>query len=552
MVREISIRTQDNSVRMVPLDKPRITLGRSAGNDLVYPDDAGLSRLHMVVERRGDDWYVEDKGSKNGTLVNSIRISEATRLQPGDRVTAGHLVIEFGLPVPVSNETVIFVDDPQVSTPTSSTVITSLEGLLKGPKEGAPGSAAMAAPLEDAAHVKALIEAGQELSVDRPLEELFQLILDRTMRAVGAARGAVMTNEENGLIVRAARGENMQISKTIRDKVLIERHSLLIRDTQLDDIFKDQISIVAQRVRSFMAVPLQTRENVIGLLYLDSPHMVREFTKGDLNLVTVMANIAAIRIENSRLVAVEQREQLARKELEQAAKIQRQLLPESAPVVHGVELAGFNAACRTVGGDYYDFFNYPDGRVLMLCGDVAGKGMPAALLMSSLQARVQVLAEEGDDLATMMTRLNRAISAKCPDNRFITLFIAALDPKSGELSYCNAGHNPPVLVRANGDVETLEGGGIILGIMPKAPYSEMKTRLEVGDILVLYSDGVTEAANLADEEFGEDRLAKIVLDNEESSAAEIIEIALAAVTEWIQGAAPADDVTLVVARRTAS
>jgi serine phosphatase RsbU (regulator of sigma subunit) len=299
-----------------------------------------------------------------------------------------------------------------------------------------------------------------------------------------------------------------------------------------------------------LAVPLQTDDRVIGLIYLDSPHFVHEFTKDDLNLLTVMANVAAIRIEHTRLAEVEQAERALARDLQQAAVIQQGLLPTSAPVVPGVDLAGYNAACRTVGGDYYDFISYPDGRVAMLVGDVAGKGMPAALLMSSLQARVQVLFDDPTNLAALVTRLNRIITTNCPSNRFISFFIAVLDPKTNELAYVNAGHNPPLLVHKDGTLQKLEGTGLILGILPIAQYEQQTCRLEPGDVVVLFSDGVTEATRPdVDEEFGEDRLAQALAELKDDSARSIIESINQRVFDFTRGAPPADDITLVVAKR---
>jgi phosphoserine phosphatase RsbU/P len=181
---------------------------------------------------------------------------------------------------------------------------------------------------------------------------------------------------------------------------------------------------------------------------------------------------------------------------------------------------------------------------------VAGKGMPASLLMSSLQARVQVLFEEADELARKIGRLNKAICANCPDNRFITFFMTVADPATGELVYTNAGHNPPLLVRAAGGFDKLAGGGVILGILPMAGYQETRVEMQRGDILVLFSDGVTEAANPKDEDFGEERLAELVASMRDRPAAEIVEAIDVAVTEFTEGAPAADDITVVVARRT--
>ena len=292
---------------------------------------------------------------------------------------------------------------------------------------------------------------------------------------------------------KAHKGEGFRISSGVRDRVLKEKSSILVRDAQLDDAFKGRMSIVEQKVHTMMAVPLETKQRIIGLIYVDSPFVLREFTKDDLSLLTVMANVAAIRIENVRLAEVEQAERIMKRDLSQAAEIQGRMLPDTRRVVPGADLAGFNAACRTVGGDYYDFFPYADGRVGLALGDVSGKGMPASLMMMALHARVQVLAEDPGDLAAFMTRLNKATCANCPSNRFITFFFCVLNTATGELTFANAGHNPPIVVRASGEAQMLEGGGPVLGILPVAPYSEQRERLGPGDLLVLYSDGVTEA-----------------------------------------------------------
>lgn len=547
-LQHLLIRTPDGKSTKIPLDKDRLVLGRSSTVELCYPDDAGLSRQHLALQRAEGQWTVEDLGSKNGTLLNGSRIAAAEPFRSGDRISAGHLILELiGPSGDTAASRVEFVDSNEVSGPTSTTVIANLAGVL-GPDEEDLSKTRV---IQGSPQMRALIRAGRELAGHRPLNELFEVIMDLSIQAVAAGRGVLMTLEGDQLIVRAARGDGFKISSTVRDRVLNEKASLLVRDAQLDQAFRQQMSIVEQKVRSMLAVPLQTNDRVIGLIYLDSPHLIREFTREDLNLLTVMANVAAIRIEHARLAEVEQVEKMLAKELDQAAHIQRGLLPKSAPVLEGVDIAGYNAACRTVGGDYYDFLPYPDGRVAMLVGDVAGKGMPAALLMSSLQARVQVLFEDPSDLAVKVTRLNRIVSSNCPENRFITFFMAVLDTKTGQLTYCNAGHNPPLVVRRDGSVQKFTGGGVVLGILPIAKYTETTSQLEVGDTVVLYSDGVTEAVPPGvDEDFGEDRLAEVVAKHAGEPALAIIESVIQAVNAYTCGAPPADDITLVVARLT--
>lgn len=406
-------------------------------------------------------------------------------------------------------------------------------------------------PALEGAHLKALLQAGRELAGNGGLGKLCELVLDLSLEAVRASRGVVMTREKGGeLKSRAIRGESLRISTAVRDLVMQQGKSLLVRDARLDRDFASQPAVVDQEIGSIVAVPLQTDERVIGFLYLDSPHLIREFTSEDLNLVTVMANIAAIRIEHARLLEQEQARKLLEREIEQAASIQRGLLPARAPEIAGLDLAGYNAPCRTVGGDYYDFLPYPDGRVALLIADVSGKGLGAALLMSSLQARVQVLFEDPDRLAAKVCRLNRSIAANCPDNCFVTFFAAVFDPASSELAYCNAGHNAPLLLHANGRVEALGATGLPLGIKRDGLFEESSLRLERGDVLVLYSDGVTEACRPdTDQEFGEQRLITVVQRKRNDCSVSLVEAIKAELLSFTQGAPPADDVTLVLARR---
>jgi phosphoserine phosphatase RsbU/P len=544
MPRELLVQGPDGQVKTVPLSGERLSVGRSSAAELCFPEDAGLSRQHFAFEQDGGEWSVQDLGSKNGTFVNNIPLKARLTLKPGDRITAGHLTVVYAPESSAARPGVVVfegADDPQPST---STVLTSLEGALtnqtlafdRGGNKGAGPT-------------QALIRAGRELAENRPIADLFPVLLDLAIEAVNAKRAVLMIQEGDELLPKAHKGEGFRISTAVRDKVMKERCSVLVRDAQLDDAFKGRMSIVEQSIHTMMAAPLQTKDRIIGLIYVDSPFVLREFTKDDLDLLTVLANVAAIRIENTRLGEVEVLERIMTRDLSQAAEIQQRMLPAVAPSVAGADLAGYNVACRTVGGDYYDFFRYPDGKVALALGDVSGKGMPASLLMMALHARVQVLAEDPGDLGEFMIRLNKATCANCPSNRFITFFFCVLDVATGELTFANAGHNPPIVLRANGEAEMLEGGGPVLGILSIARYTQLSARLEPDDLLVLYSDGVTEACNGAYEEFGEERFIEVLKQNRNRPAAEIVELVTKALTEFAAGAPQADDITLSVARR---
>ena len=535
-----------------------MTLGRSATTDLCYADDSGLSRQHLVIELAGNRWQLRDLNSKNGTVVNGLRLgSEAHQLRPGDRISAGHLIIEFSIPFSgtdsgsissglMSAKTVVFVDSGAEPISASTTVQASLEGLMGSDKVDPTKTSV----LSGSPQMRALIRAGRELASHRSLEEVFQVIMDLSMEAVAAGRGVLMTMFEGQLEVRAARGEGFQISSAVRDRVLKERKSLLIRDTSLEEAFRERRSIVQQQIKSMIAVPLQTNDQVLGLIYLDSPNMIRQFTAEDLNLLTVMANVAAIRIEHARLAEIEQTEKLYAKELAQAATIQMGLLPSQSPEVPGYSLGGFNAACRTVGGDYYDYIDFPNGQIGTIVADVSGKGLAASLMMTSLQARCQILFDGVGALASDVARLNSAVTKNCPAGKFITFFIGVLDPATGGYAYCNAGHNPPLIVRATGETDKLESGGVVLGILPVFVYDQDAITLHPGDVAVLYSDGVTE--NFAmdrDEEFGEDRLADVIRAHSKEPVDTIIAHVRDAVNVFTGNAPAADDFTLMLVRR---
>lgn len=530
----------------VHLDHKQYRLGRSSVNELAFLEDQKLSREHLVFDQTSEGWTLRDVGSRNGTHINGVRLIGTVCLSHGDRITAGHLTIRYDARREFEDaglNAITFVEQPLESP--AATVSIDLKAAL----ETSTGLAGR--PSLENEHLGALVRAGRELAGHGDLDKLFDMVLDLSLMAVKASRGVVMTRESEGnLRSRAVRGEGLRISTAVRDLVMNEGRSLLVRDARLDQDFGSRFSIVAQEIRSILAVPLQTDEQVIGLLYLDSPHFIREFTAEDLNLVTVMANIAAIRIEHARLMEQEQARKLMAQELDRAAEIQRRLLPSGAPEIPGFDLAGYNAPCRTVGGDYYDFLTYPDGRVALLIGDVSGKGLGAALLMSSLQARVQVLFEDPELVADQIYRLNRSVAANCPGNCFITLFAAVLDPATGDLVYCNAGHNPPLLVRAGDEVERLGATGLPLGISRDATYEQGSCRLEHGDVLVLFSDGVTEACVAeTDDDFGEQRLVAVIQRNRNAPAASLIETVNAELLSFTSGAAAADDITLVIARR---
>ncbi len=530
----------------VLLRKTPLTLGRSVDNDLAYPHDPWLSRYHLSFEQKEKTWWIRDCESRNGTLLNSAGIKESQPIKAGDKIFAGHLTIDVReRPTEAQRPVISFTAKDEGDHRTTATFTTSLDQVLGKAAERRPRETSAASRM-----VSALIRAGQELVAHQPLEQLFETILDLSLSAVEAKRGVILTLDEGELLVRASKGDGFTISAAVREQVLRDKCSLLIGDALRHDALSKQESIFLQRVRSMMAAPLQTGDRVIGLIYVDNGSVLRPFSQDDLDLLTVMANVAAIRIEHARLAEVEQSEKLMEADLAQASDIQRSLLPTEPPAYDGWELAGINLPCRTVGGDYFDFIPYQDGRLAVVVGDVAGKGLPAALLMSSLQAKVQMLRESNPSPGKAVGTLNRSLTERCPLGKFITFFYALLDPPTGALEYSNAGHNYPLILRKNGSVETLAGNGLVMGLFAAVHYEVKQTKLAPGDMLVLYSDGVTEAADSADVEFGEKGLADFLAARQATRCEDIVNQLVEHIRKWRGTTSFADDFTVVLVRRT--
>jgi signal transduction histidine kinase len=283
-------------------------------------------RGSLAFERTGNGFSVRDLKSKNGTLVNGSRISEAHALQPNDTVSCGHVTIVYE-PANFENNRVEFVDDV-TGQKNVKIILTSLDGVINESRQTGGY----------APQVSALIRAANELAGERPLVELFQFILNLSIDTVGAGRGVLLTMEGGELVERAVRDDHFRISATVRDHIIEKNLSVLVQDTTLDEVFKARESIIASKARTLMAVPLQTRNQVMGLIYVDSPAFQREFTLDDLNLLTAMANIAAIRVEHRRLAEIEQAQIVMERDLEHA---------ETANRAKSAFLANMNHELRT-------------------------------------------------------------------------------------------------------------------------------------------------------------------------------------------------------------
>src|SRR5579883_319791 len=539
---ELSIRTPGGETQVIALKQDRYELGRADSNDLCFREVAGLSRKHLAFERNGSSWTVRDLGSTNGTFVNGAPLTEARVLRPKDRVTAGELTVVFSEGGGSPAQTVVFVEKPSpAAEETTMTDSDSLHGVL-----AVDGKAA------GAAHIEALIRAGRELAGHMPLDKLFDLILNLSVEAVGAARGVLMTLEEGELQVRASKGAGFRISSHVRDLVLKEKRSLLVRDALMDQALGARMSIVQDQIRSMLAVPLQTKNGVIGLIYLDSPFLIRDFTKEDLSVLTVMSNIAAVRIEHARLAELEQAEKLRAQEMKHAAMIQRSILPSNFPPFPDRTEFQLHAAmtpARGVGGDLFDFFLLDENHLAFSVGDVRVKNVPAALFMAVARTLLRATAPHRPSPSECLNYLNASLHNENTSGMFVTFFYGVLDTRTGELQFANAGHNPPYVFNSDGTFRPLEDkGGPMLGLFPGLKYDAAITRLAPGECILVYTDGVTEAKDTADEFFNEERLEAYLKEHPSEPAEHLVNGLHQRVQEFAMGAPQADDITALALR----
>ncbi|MGD1096412.1 MAG: SpoIIE family protein phosphatase [Bryobacteraceae bacterium] len=523
-----------------PLSADSYRVGRAVSNELAFPGVMGLSREHLAIERKGTRWVARDLGSTNGSLVNGERISEPRILRSGDRIMAGQVTLVYREKAKPSANTVVFVDQPS-STSGTTTISESLQGLIA--EETAQGSR----------HMQALITAGRELATHLPLDKLFDLILDLSVEASGAARGVLMTLENDELQVRSTKGQGLRISSHVRDLVIQERRSLLVRDAMLDSALAAHASIVMSQIHSMMAVPLQTEDRVIGLIYLDSSQFVKEFTKQDLSLLTVMANMAAVRIENARLAEVEQAERLRARELEHAAMIQRSMLPSQFPPFPDrtdFELHAAMVPAKEVGGDLFDFFLLGPDRIGFVLGDVSGKGVPAALFMAIARTLLRAAAHHEASPGACLTYMNQSLVEQQASGMFVTLFYGILNTRTGLLEYSNAGHNAPYAFSPGGEMRALkERGGPMLGVFAGFQYPSRSTEIGFGEGVLVFTDGVTEARNKKGEFFEESRLEAYLAAHGARPVDELVRGLHAEVEKFEAGAPRADDITVLALRR---
>lgn len=398
--------------------------------------------------------------------------------------------------------------------------------------------------------LESLYDIGLSIASTLDLDKLADEILVRTISLLNARRAALFLRRDGRFLLHSSFGDVR--SQFLDDELpKSEAAKLFVEATPI--VFENNADCIFPSCDSFVALPIRSGEEVIGVLAAADRELrdggVGPFEPNDLRMLSLFANQVAIALENARLHQDALAKQAMERELELAATIQRDILPRSLPSLPGVEVEAFSRPARQLGGDYHAFFE-SDGVLTVCLADVSGKSIPAAVLVSALHAALQLLVDEGRPLGEIATELNRHIHRWSSENKFITLVLATVDPEAEMLHFVNAGHNPAYLDSSAG-LEQLQSHGLPIGILPGTIYRAQTRRFPAGSLLVVYSDGITEAENLAEEEFGNERLEEVLRQRAGSGCAALRDAIASATDEFAAGAPQKDDQTMVLVRTRA-
>jgi sigma-B regulation protein RsbU (phosphoserine phosphatase) len=548
----LEVVSPDGARRYARVTQTPFMIGRGAetGNHLQL-SDRRISRNCAAVVIEANHFYVEDRGQRRGLFVNGEKV-DSRELQDGDSIT-------FGLD---DSYEIIFRSGKSSDEDSLPHLLTRMEHITSSEPTGG-----------GLVKLKRLLEATSLLHSQLPLDVVLSHMLDHAVSVTDADRGLLLEADASGALkVKLARRsgglrlppESLTPSQTAIQLAMKQQSPVITEDlAQADVDLQAAQSIVAQRLRAVVVIPLlalsraNTQESMVnvkrgdflGILYLDSRRPAA-FSKLDRQILDALAADAASILDNARLVERERERQRLEQEINIARDIQQALLPRDFREYPHLAVTGFNLPCLSVGGDYFDVFPLSDGRTAFLIADVSGKGLGAALLTTMLQGALSGMTL-GTDPARVFNHVNRFLCAHSEVGRYATVFFGILD-QQGHLEFINAGHPSPILIRRGVAEEAFTEGSYPVGLVPEAQYTAVCLKLEPGDTLVLFSDGVTEAADPDEQMFGTARLKQLLTGQPECPLEQIQKCVLEAVENFARGAHQADDLTLLIVRYRAT
>ena len=536
-------------------------IGRHPDCNIVV-EAAAVSRYHAKVTKQGDDYLVLDAGSRNGTFLNNELVGDAEILREGDRIRVSDVELIFhieaipGFALPGaemtfegSNFGIVMVDEAKSD-------LSSAQVEYRSSVDGLKMSATPEAKLE------ALMRINSNLSNALALDDVLPKVLESLFMVFPSAdRGFVVMRHEDGSLeprwVKQRRAtdqtQTVRLSRTIMNKVMDTGEAILSLDATEDSRFESSESIADFSIRSMMCAPLYDGDGkAFGALQIDSIQGRGQFRDDDLDLLAGVATQAGVVINNARMHEQALAQQEVEQDLRLATEVQQAFLPQENPLIPSFQLSSFYKAAHHIGGDYFDYIDLPNNRVAIVVADVVGHGVAAAMFMAKLSAETRFCLASEPDLAAAIVLLNDRMSALQVE-RFVTFLVMVVDPVSESVAMVNAGHMAPV-VRVAKDSSIVEPGqeesGLPIAIDLGMEYETVVIDMCVGDVAIMYTDGVNEAMNEADEEFGIEKVKELAAAG--GSADEVRDRIVKSVMEHVGEAPPFDDMCIVVIERTST
>lgn len=533
-------------------------IGRSSDCEVAV-DVAAVSRRHAAVSHQNGAWLLQDLGSRNGTLLNGAVVREAMPLREGDRITVCDQEFIFHSGVPnallagmgttrageASSLAQLVNDDAESST---SSVMATID--LAG------GSSSWSLSAKPEVKLAALVEISNNLGKTLTLDEILPKLLDSVFKIFVQADRAfvVMRPETDAPLVPVCwrhrrRGDDQEaprLSRTIVQQAMDSKQAILSADAATDERFSMAQSIAEFEIRSMICAPMIDSDGEsLGVIQVDTTNQRSRFTDEDLEVLAGVASQAAVALDNATMHEQVLSQRALQRDLELAARMQRALLPSSAPPIDGYDFFSYYESARQVGGDYYDYIPLADGRFAVVVGDVAGKGVSAAILMARLSSDVRFLLASEPDLSRVVMQVNERFAQQGWEDRFVTMIFAVVDPRNHEVTLVNAGHMAPLLRSEGGMVQEIADdiAGLPIGVYDGYEYESMRRPLAPGDILTVFTDGFSEAMNSARDLYGLERLARVAA-NDAKTVTELGELILADVRGFVDGFAQSDDMCL--------